>query len=136
MIPSLDVDTEMVRVPQAGDTWPVEWLGERAGLLEGSALPGQGMSVVSAHNTLNTTEYGPFALLFTLKVNDTVMVRDENGSLKLFRVYANALLEADDTETLTSIAARGTNTLVLVTCENESAEGGYLNRRVVFAAQK
>ena len=27
------------------------------------------------------------------------------------------------------------NGLVLVTCENESPEGGYLNRRVIFAAE-
>lgn len=34
-----------------------------------------------------------------------------------------------------AVAAAGENTLVLVTCENESSEGGYLNRRVVFAGK-
>jgi hypothetical protein len=36
-------------------------------------------------------------------------------------------------EMMASIAESEENTLVLITCENESADGGYLNRRVVFA---
>ena len=133
MIPSLDVDSEMVRVPLADDTWPVEWLGDRAGLLSGTAFPGEGTSLVAAHNTLNDTDYGPFAMLYSMEENDLIMVADNNGALKLFRVYANELLDADDTETLSAAALREKDTLVLITCENESAEGGYLNRRVVFA---
>ncbi len=35
-------------------------------------------------------------------------------------------------EKLVLIAEEEKDTLVLVTCENESASGGYLNRRVVF----
>lgn len=34
---------------------------------------------------------------------------------------------------LLSLAEKTENTLVLVTCENEAADGGYLNRRVIFA---
>ena len=73
MIPTLNVDTELVTVPETEDSWEVQWLGERAGVLEGSALPGEGISVAAAHNTLNRTEYGPFALLGTLEVNDRIM---------------------------------------------------------------
>ena len=133
MIPSLDVDQELVRVPLSGDTWPVEWLGDRAGLLSGTGLPGQGLSVVAAHNTLNDTEFGPFARLAMMEVNDLITVTDRNGGLSLFRVYANELLDADGADALLTIAGRAENTLVLLTCENESAEGGYLSRRVVFA---
>ena len=135
-IPSLELETELVTVPLKDKTWQVEWLGGRAGILDGTALPGEGISVIAAHNTLGSADFGPFALLYTLDVNDTVMVRDEKGTLKLFRVYANELLAPDDMEKLASIAGREKNTIVLVTCENESAEGGYLNRRAVFAAQK
>ena len=39
----------------------------------------------------------------------------------------------NDMEKLASVAEQEMNTLVLVTCENESVDGGYLNRRVVFA---
>ena len=63
MIPSLNVDSELVTVPQSGNSWAVEWLGGRTGILEGSALPGEGLCAAAAHNTLNDTEFGPFALL-------------------------------------------------------------------------
>ena len=73
-----------------------------------------------------------FALLHLISLAELVTVADEEGSLKLFRVYANELLAPDDMETLAAIAGQEENVLVLVTCENESADGGYLNRRAVF----
>ncbi|MBQ6518267.1 MAG: sortase [Anaerolineaceae bacterium] len=133
MIPSLEVDSKLVSVPQNGNSWAVEWLDDRSGVLEGSALPGEGLSVVAAHNTLNDTEYGPFALLNTLGVNDLIVVSGGENDLRTFRVFANELLAPDDLEQMASLAEREANTLVLITCENESADGGYLNRRVVFA---
>ena len=131
MLPTLDRDVELVTMPREGNSWAAAWLGADAGILEGSALPGEGLSVIAGHNTLNDTDYGPFALLSTLEVNDTVMVREESGALKLFRVYANELLEPDDMERLSALA--GDDALVLLTCENESPSGTYLNRRAVFA---
>lgn len=132
-IPSLNVDVELAGVPTMDGAWKVEWLADRAGLLSGTALPGDGYSIVAAHNTLNAEEVGPFVLLSTLQDNDTIFVNAPDGSMKLFRVYANELLAPNDMETLASIAEQESNTLVLVTCENESVDGGYLNRRVVFA---
>ncbi len=132
-IPSLAMETDLVTVPLARDAWQVKWLGNKAGVLDGSALPGEGYSVVAAHNTLSDTEYGPFALLNKLEVNDTVIVSGPNGKMKLFRVYASELLNPDGAEKLVSVAERESNSLVLLTCENETAEGGYLNRRAVFA---
>ena len=38
-IPSLNVKTSIVGVPQTGDTWDVTWLGSQAGWLAGSAYP-------------------------------------------------------------------------------------------------
>ena len=133
MIPSLDVDSELVTVPLNGDTWPVEWLGDRSGILDGSALPGNGFSMIAAHNTLNDTEFGPFAMLSLLETDDLIAVSGKQNDLKVFRVFANELLAPDDMKTVASIASREADTLILITCENESAEGGYLNRRVVFA---
>ena len=133
MIPSLDVDSELVTVPQSGDSWAVEWLGDRTGILEGSALPGEGLCAAAAHNTLNDEEFGPFALLGTLELNSLIAVSGRDSGLRTFRVFANELLAPDDMEKAAAIAEREENTLVLITCENESAGGGYLNRRVVFA---
>ncbi|MBR6090106.1 MAG: sortase, partial [Anaerolineaceae bacterium] len=132
-IPVLNIRTELVTVPLKDGIWQVEWLKDRAGVLEGSALPGKGISIVAAHNTLDHTEYGPFAMLREAEINDLITVKTANGSVSSFRVYANVLLEPDDMQKLVKIAGQEENSLVLVTCENESVEGGYLNRRVVFA---
>lgn len=132
-IPVLNVETELVTVPLTDDSWSVEWLSNHAGVLEGSTLPGKGISVIAAHNTLNSTEAGPFALLSLLKNNDLIVVNTKGGSLMSYRVYANALIAPDDMNTLASIAGQEDDLLILVTCEDESDEGGYLNRRVIFA---
>ncbi len=132
-IPALDVETELVRIPLTENSWEVQHLGERAGVMEGFSLPGQGCSLIAAHNTLSDAEYGPFALLSTLETNDLITVNGENGLMQTFRVYANELLVPDDFEKLAAIAGQEENSLVLITCENESAEGGYLHRRAVFA---
>ena len=58
-IPVLDLVSDIVTVPQTDDGYPVEWLGRNAGLLEGFAKPGSGISVIAGHNTLNAEEYGP-----------------------------------------------------------------------------
>ena len=62
-----------------------------------------------------------------------VTVSGANGSIQYFRVYANELLGTDDIAKPAAAAGQEANSLVLVTCENESVEGGCLNRRVVFA---
>ena len=132
-IPALSLETELVSVPLIDNTWQVEWLGNRAGVLEGSAMPGEGYSFIAAHNTLNSEEYGPFALLSTMEPNDLITVNSEDGTMKLFRVYANELINANDVQKLEKTAEQEADSLVLITCENESVDGGYLDRRVIFA---
>ncbi|MHC1773581.1 MAG: sortase [Flexilinea sp.] len=132
-VPVLNVTTDLVIVPEDESGWAVDWLGDRAGLLEGSALPGEGTSFVAAHNHLNNLEAGPFLFINELAENDRVFVRDVFGKLIEYSVYANELFEPDEFAAVQEKAAEFTNALVLITCENESSEGGYLNRRVVFA---
>ncbi|MBQ6507933.1 MAG: leucine-rich repeat protein [Flexilinea sp.] len=132
-IPAIGVDAELAGIPETNGTWKTEWLEDRAGLLGGTALPGEGFSIVAAHNTLNAEKAGPFIFLSMLERNDTIIISGTNGSIKIFRVFANELLEPDDLGKLASIAGEENDTLVLITCENESAAGGYLNRRAVFA---
>ena len=132
-IPSLNVDAELAGVPVMNGSWMVEWLGDRAGLLSGSAIPGEGYSMIAAHNHLNNEEFGPFALLFSLEENDRMFVNTAEDGLQIYRDYANELLEPDDLQKMASIAQREEKTMILVTCENEMVEGGYLNRRAIFA---
>ncbi len=132
-IPAINVDVELTGVPEVDGTWAVEWLADQAGLLSGSAMPGEGYAMIAAHNHLNTMEIGPFALLFSLEENDRIFVNTADDGLQIYSVYANELLEPDDMQKMASIAQSEENSIILVTCENEMVEGGYMNRRAVFA---
>ena len=132
-IPSLSVEAEIVTVPFTENEWPVNGLGARAGLLEGSAFPGEGYSIIAGHNTLNRDEVGPFGGLAAMKENDKIFVNGSRGNTLRYSVYANELIEPDDFGTIADIAEQNPGSLILVTCENESLDGTYLNRRVIFA---
>ena len=132
-IPTINVDVELTGVPEIGNTWAVEWLNDRAGMLSGSAMPGEGYTMVAAHNHLNTQEIGPFGFLFDLSNNDRIFVNMPDGSLKIYSVYANELLEPNDFSQMAAISENEDGSLILVTCENELTDGSYQNRRVVFA---
>ena len=133
LIPSLELTTPIVWVSPVDGSYPVEWLGSDAGLMIGTALPGQGLSVIAGHNTLSSDEYGPFALISELKVGDRFFVRSANGSLMNFEVYANTKLVSDDVDGLYELASRYDSSLTLLTCEDELPEGGYAARRVIAA---
>ena len=53
---------------------------------------------------------------------------------RTYVVYANEKFASDDIEELISYAKPGC--MILLTCEDEAMEGGYLNRRVIFAEAK
>ena len=132
LIPSLNVEADIVTVPHTEEGYPVKYLENKAGLLEGFALPGSGISVIAAHNTLNAEEFGPFAAISLLNEGDMIFVR-RGEELVRFRVYANTLIASDDVEALREAAASYENTLTLLTCEDERPEGGYASRRIVSA---
>lgn len=133
MIPQFDVTAKIVTAPLTDHGWEVEWLDKDAGLLEGSAPPGKGISVIAGHNHINTTEIGPFLFLMNLKENDRLFVRDQNGNLQHYRVYGNLKLLPDDVISLSKMTKDRKNPLVLITCEDEKEGGGYMYRRVIFA---
>ncbi len=132
-IPSLNVHSEIVKVPSAGGNFPVEGLGMEAGLLEGTALPGKGVSVLAAHNTLSSEEYGPFALIAALEEGERIFVRDADGSMMIFEVWSNAKIDASDVSGLFAAASEFEPSLTLLTCEDELLTGGYASRRIVSA---
>ena len=124
---------KIVRVPFTDNEYSVEWLGDAAGLLDGSALPGEGVSILTGHNHLDTTEAGPFALLSRLEPGTRMFVINPNNESTPFTIIGNELIGADDISALEVIANQFDNTLTLVTCEDELPQGGYANRRVVTA---
>ena len=62
-----------------------------------------------------------------------MFVKNYKGKLIRFRVYANELVDRDGFAAMEAISADVPGTLMLVTGENETLNGDYLNRRVVFA---
>ncbi len=133
-IPTLDVITEIVEVPSQDGTYPVTWLGYDAGLLEGYAMPGEGPTVITGHNHLNTTEAGPFALIQQMEIGDRIFVTDENNEIQIFQVYANEKIDETDFAGLNRIVESRENSLTMLTCEDERPNGGYQNRRIIAAA--
>ena len=114
-IPSLDVSSDIVIVPSAGGEYPVTWLGHDTGLLEGYSLPGYGSSIITGHNHLNTTEAGPFALLYWMQEGDRIFVTDPQSHMQIFVVYANEKISETDFTGLNRIASKYDNSLTMIT---------------------
>jgi LPXTG-site transpeptidase (sortase) family protein len=133
-IPSLNVKSPIVGVPQADDnTWDVTWLGNSTGWLNGTAFPTwKGNSVLTAHIYNASGLEGPFAALKLLKHGDQIIVHLFGGQYvyevrdsRLARPYSTsyAFQSLQDHSYLTLITCQFYNPL------NES----YLFRRVVRA---
>ena len=132
-IPTLGVLSEIVEVPVWDNEYAVTWLGDSVGMLEGSAQPGEGTVILTAHNHLNDTESGPFALLSSMEEGERVFIRDGNNDLRTFIVYANTKVSETDFEAVDRIAGSFDAPLIMITCEDEMISGGYANRRIVAA---
>ena len=130
-IPELDVAETIVTVPLTDEGYPVDWINRNVGLLEGSEMPGRGITVLTGHNHLNNTEAGPFLFISTLETNDRLFITDADQTLKSFKVYGNYKIPTDGFSAISGFLKE--NTLVLITCEDESVDGEYINRRVIFA---
>lgn len=132
-VPSQGISSRIVQIPADPEsgTWQVSQLGDQAGLLEGSFLPGEGVSVIAAHKYLDTAATGPFAALSAMLVDDRIFITTPQGTMLQYRVYENDLFNAEAFDEVGLRVRKGA--LVLITCENELAAGGYQDRRVVFA---
>lgn len=132
-IPALDLTAEVVKIPNTDGKFHIEWLGNAVGLLEGSALPGEGISVLTGHNHLNNTDNGPFLALGVLERGDRIFTVDSENERKSYIVYANEQIAENDVDAIIEIASMYENSITMITCENEKIDGGYANRRIVAA---
>ena len=130
-IPSLSIESKLLLVPEISGEYAVEWLGTSIGMLEGSAMPEEGIIILTAHNHLNTTENGPFVALGTLNIGDHIFLTDEKNKLYMYKISGNYKIDADSFSSIAGYLSE--NTLVMITCEDEAVSGGYLHRRVIFA---
>lgn len=132
-IPSLDLYSEIVEVPNEDGEYKVTWLNDAVGLLEGSAIPGEGNTILVGHNHLNDTKNGPFIALSSLEKGTRLFILNADGNMKTYIVYANEAVAETDVEAVLNISEAYENSITMITCENEKMDGGYANRRVVAA---
>ncbi len=130
-IPSENLEAELLSVPYVDGDYPVQWLGSNAGVLEGF----EGATFIAGHNHLDDTDYGPFFSLSTIAEGTRVFLTAADGSMKTYEVYANAQFDAEDFAGVVEQASEYEDSLALITCEDETIDGGYAHRRVVFAKE-
>ncbi len=134
-IPTLNISSDIVAVERWNGYYPVEWLEHFAGVMADAAIPGQGISVIVGHNTINEAEFGPFALIGTLEKGDRFFINSDNGVMMIFEIYANEKISRYDIDRLYSISSTYPSTVTLLTCEDENMDGYYASRRIVAGRQ-
>lgn len=131
-IPSLDVQMEIVGVPQADGEWDTTWIGQDAGWLNGSAFPTwEGNTVLTGHVWDSWNQAGPFRNLRQLEIGDTFLIH-AYGSVYTYEVTETQRVYPDQVASV--FEHSDYDTVTLVTCESYSLwTGGYRYRRAVSA---
>lgn len=132
-IPSLNVKSNIVGVPQAENAWDVKWLGNDAGWLNGTAFPSwEGNSVITGHVTDANGLPGPFANIKGLQHGDQIIVH--MGGMKYIFEVRNSKLVRPDTTAFAFEHLEGNSYITLITCSGYNPlNGSYLFRRIVRA---
>ena len=131
-IPSLNMKTQVVGVPQRAGDWDITWLGHKAGYLYGSAFPTwAGNTVITGHvwNADNTP--GIFADLKTLQYGDRARIHYLD-QVYTYEVQVNKLVTTDNVSAV--FKHEDYDVLTLMTCEQyDPLKGTYDFRRLVRA---
>ncbi len=133
-IPSLDVETTIVGIPQSSDGWDVTWLGDKAGWLNGTAFPTwKGNSVITAHVYNSNGLPGPFIDLPKLKYGDQIIVHAW-GQEYVYEVRETKEVLPDESSVITK--HEELPWLTLVTCRGyDPTTNTYRYRYVIRAVQ-
>ena len=137
-IPAIGVRTPLERLgrtPQGTLQVPVSTT--LAGWYTGSPRPGQiGSSIIAGHID-STQGPGVFFRLRLLRPGDRVYVRRSDGTLVVFRVYAERMYAKSSFPTERVYGPTPDAELHLITCGGvfDSATGSYLSNVVVYASQ-
>jgi LPXTG-site transpeptidase (sortase) family protein len=130
-IPKLGVELPIVGVPLVDGEWAVDWLGQQAGFLEGTAFPtNPGNTVITSHVWNASNLAGPFARLSELQHGDRFSI-DAYGYSYTYEVRTNRLVSPGSTSVL---AHQDYDWVTLLTCDSfHEGSGSYLYRRAVQA---
>jgi sortase (surface protein transpeptidase) len=137
-IPVIGVRTRLIRLGlTAQGTLQVPASTSVAGWYTGSPRPGQVGSAVIAGHIDSYREPGVFFRLRLLRPGDRVYVRHADGTLAVFRVYAEHTYAKDRFPTQKVYGPAPGPELRLITCGGtfDAATGSYLSNVVVYAAQ-
>ena len=137
-IPAIGVRTPLERLgrtPQGTLQVPVSTT--EAGWYTGSPRPGQIGSAIIAGHIDSTQGPGVFFRLRLLRPGDLVYVRRSDGTLVVFRVYAERMYAKTRFPTERVYGPAPDAELHLITCGGvfDAATGSYLSNVVVYAAQ-
>jgi LPXTG-site transpeptidase (sortase) family protein len=137
IIPTIDVDVDIVPAPRVDYSWKTDHLIADAGHLEGTNLPGQhGNVVVVAHRYLGD-EYedasgpGPFADLDEVEKGDEVEIVDR-GLEYTYEVTEQFPITRED---VWVIRETPTETLTLMTCDSWNPETEQFEALLVVRAE-
>ena len=114
-IPSLDVSSPILGVPQFEDGWDVTWLSNQVGYLAGTAFPTwSGNTALTAHVNLSDGTSGPFARINELRWGDEITVHAfgqrytyEVRRIKYVKPDDPSVLSHEDLDWVTLITCRG-----------------------------
>lgn len=132
VVPILGLESEIRRVPLAGDTWDISRLSAEVGWLEGTGVTPGGEQAISliGHVTLTAMERGPFADLWTLQPLAEVIYRTPEQD----HVYAVETVEKVRADDVDELLRRDGNHLLLVTCANWNYLTERYDRRLLVDA--
>ncbi|MHC1739608.1 MAG: sortase [Anaerolineaceae bacterium] len=131
-IPSLNIDQEIVGVPQTNGEWNVEWLGNQIGYLNGTAFPTwNGNSVLTGHVYDASGKPGVFIALGKLKWGDTIIIQLA-GQNYIYQVRQVKTITDSDSRFVFQHETR--SWLTLVTCKGYNEQTGTYDYRTVVKA--
>jgi LPXTG-site transpeptidase (sortase) family protein len=133
VIPSVDVQAQIVRVYVGEGTWDVRQLGARVGYLEGTSPPGQNGNVVLAgHVELADGRKGVFATLKQVLIGAEVLVIRE-GKTTRYSVSSVSETTPDD---LTPVQPTDDDRITLITCDDLDLTRLRYQNRIIVVAQR
>ena len=137
-IPVIGVRTRLIRLGLAADgTLQAPASTSVAGWYTGSPRPGEIGSAIIAGHIDSYLGPGVFFRLRLLRPGDRVYVRHADGTLAVFRVYAEHMYAKDHFPTQQVYGPAPDPELRLITCGGvfDAATGSYLGNVVVYATQ-
>ena len=137
-IPVIDVRTRLIRLGlTAQGTLQVPASTAVAGWYTGSPRPGQVGSAIIAGHIDSYRGPGVFFRLRLLRPGDRVYIRHADGTLAVFRVYAEHMYAKDRFPTAQVYGPAPSPELRLITCGGtfDPAIGSYLSNVVVYATE-